>query len=142
MEESLYSFYQFLNVNRSLLDDLYNATLLTPLTLTMVGLAVGFALIFYFLMDRSRFARLLPWVLMLLGGATLTAVVAYTACNRGAHNMRLRDPANQSLGFFFDQGGGVFFTWALLLFVLCGLLYFLISLFLRKLTTHLRFVPF
>lgn len=142
MEDSLYRFYQLLSVNRSLLDDLYNATLLTPLTLTVLGLSLGFALLFYFLMDRARFARLTPWVLMLLGAALLTAIVVYVTCSQQAHTMRQRDPANQALGFFFDQGGGVFFTFALLLLVLSALLYFLFSVLFRKFSTHLRFVPF
>lgn len=142
MEESLYSFYDFLNVNRSLLDDLYNETLLTPLTLTTVGMALGFALVFYFLMDRARFARLAPWAILLTVEAVLTALVVYQVCSQAAHHMKQRDAANPNAGFFFDQGGGVFFTFALLLLVLSALLYFLFSILLRKFSTHLRFVPF
>jgi hypothetical protein len=142
MEEFLYSVYDTLHVNRSLLDDLYNATLLTPLTLATLGLALGFALLYYFLMDRARFARLTPWALMLTGASLLTALVVYQVCARQAHNVRQRDPNNPSLGVYFDQGGGVFFTYALLLLVLCAVFYVLFSVLLRKFSTHLRFVPF
>ena len=138
----LYRFYDVLGVNRSLLDDLYLKTLLTPLTLVTLGVPLSFALIFYFLMDRARFARLTPWVLMLTGAAVLTAIVVYEVCRETAHKMEPRNPANPNEGFFFDQGGGVFFTFALLLLVLSALLYFLFSILLRKFSTHLRFVPF
>lgn len=141
MENFLYDFYAAF-VDRSLLDDLYDETLLTPLTLALLFITLGGAVTYYFFLDQVRHAKISTWLTVLLTSAGLSGLVALVTCFQKAGQELPRQKANPDAGFFFDQGGGVFFLYALTLFLLSTVLFFLLSLLLRMRSSSVRRIPF
>ena len=141
MENFLYDFYAAF-VDRSLLDDLYDETLLTPLTLALLFITLGGAVTYYFLLDRLRYAKVSTWLTVLLTSAGLSGLVALITCFQKAGQQLPRQKGNPDAGFFFDQGGGVFFLYALTLFLISAVLFFLFSLVLRLRSRNNRRIRF
>ena len=76
MEESLYNFYN-LFVNSALLEDLYQEELLSPLTLTAIGIAFVVAVAFYIWpFNKVSFSGMGNWLLMMGVSSLLLFIIS------------------------------------------------------------------
>ncbi len=137
----MYEFFE-LFTERTLLDDLDVENLLSPLSLTALLVAAILAGIYYFALDKHRYARVSTWAVVGLMSGLLTAFFVIATCYRKADQEVLRNEANPNEGKLFDQGGGVFFGFGLEMLFLNLLLFVLISVFAKRFSTNNRKVPF
>ncbi len=141
MENLLYDFYA-LFTERSLLDDLYDEHLLTSLTLTLlVFVAVGVA-VYYFAMNKVRYAKASTWLLVLATSSVLSMIVAIVTCSQKAAQEIPRRKGHPELGRYFDQGGSVFFGFGFEMLLLAAVLFLVLSLIIKNLSTNNRKIPF
>lgn len=92
--------------------------------------AAVFSLLFYFLLDRPRFAKIGLWLILLGVASFLSAGYLYNDCKS------IMEQGNRE--FQSDAYFGV----AIGSFVLTLLIFFILSLFLRKLSKNLSRTPF
>ncbi|WP_343537349.1 hypothetical protein [Sphingobacterium thalpophilum] len=92
--------------------------------------AAVFSLLFYFLLDRPRFAKIGLWLILLGVASFLSAGYLYNDCKS------IMEQGNRE--FQSDAYFGV----AIGSFVLTLLVFFILSLFLRKLSKNLSRTPF
>ncbi|MBO9637676.1 MAG: hypothetical protein J7576_05875 [Siphonobacter aquaeclarae] len=141
MENLLYDFYA-LFAERSLIDDLYDETLLTPLTLMMKGIPLIGAAIFYFGLNKVRYAKFSVWGSMLAACSVLVMIITIVTCNQKAAQEIPRKKGHPELGRYFDQGGSVFFGFGFEMLLLSALVFFVVSLIIKNLSTNNRKIPF
>ncbi|MFT4033553.1 MAG: hypothetical protein QM669_14130 [Siphonobacter sp.] len=141
MENILYDFYA-LFAERSLIDDLYDETLLTPITLTMLGFVLGGIGVYYVGMNRVRYATFPTWLLVLAGSASLSMITTIVTCSQKAAQEIPRKKGHPELGRYFDQGGSVFFGFGVEILLLAAVLFFMLSLLVKNLSTNNRKIPF
>ncbi|MDR6196305.1 hypothetical protein [Siphonobacter sp. SORGH_AS_0500] len=141
MENLLYDFYA-LFTERSLLDDLYDEHLLTSLTTTLVVFVLIGIGAYYFGMNKVRYAKASTWLLVLGSSAVLTMIVAIVTCSQKADQEIPRRKGHPELGRYFDQGGSVFFGFGFEMFLLAAVLFFILSLAVKNLSTNNRKIPF
>ncbi|OZI08854.1 hypothetical protein BWI93_06360 [Siphonobacter sp. BAB-5385] len=141
MENLLYDFYA-LFVENSLLNDLYDETLLTSLTLTMLVFVLVGVAIYYFGMNKVRYAKASTWLAVLGSSAVLTMIVAIVTCSQKAAQEIPRRKGHPEQGRFFDQGGSIFFGFGFEMLILAAILFFVLSLVVKNVSTNNRKIPF
>ena len=141
MEESLYNFYN-LFVNGSLLEDLYQEELLSPLTWSAIGLAFVVAFAFYIWpFNKVSFSGLGSWLLMTGVSALLLFVITLITCYQKANQDISRDEADPNQGTIFDQGISVFLSYAFEMALLTALIFFIISMVLKNFSKNAKHRP-
>ncbi len=141
MEESLYNFYN-LFVNGSLLEDLYQEELLSPLTWSAIGLAFVVAFAFYIWpFNKVSFSGLSSWLLMTGVSALLLFVITLITCYQKANQDIPRDEADPNQGTIFDQGISVFLSYAFEMALLTALIFFIISMVLKNFSKNAKHRP-
>ncbi len=141
MEESLYNFYN-LFVNGSLLEDLYQEELLSPLTWSAIGLAFVVAFAFYIWpFNKVSFSGLGSWLLMTGVSALLLFVITLITCYQKANQDIPRDEADPNQGTIFDQGISVFLSYAFEMALLTALIFFIISMVLKNFSKNAKHRP-
>lgn len=141
MEESLYNFYN-LFVNGSLLEDLYQEELLSPLTWTAVGLAFVVAFAFYIWpFNKVSFSGFGSWLLMTGVSALFLFVITLVTCYQKANQDIARDDADPNQGTLFDQGISVFLSYAFEMALLTAFIFFVISMVLKNFSKNAKHRP-
>lgn len=141
MEESLYNFYN-LFVNSSLLEDLYQEELLSPLTWTAVGIAFVVAFAFYIWpFNRVSFSSFGSWLLMLGVSAVTLFVITLVTCYQKAGQEIPRDEADPEQGNLFDQGVSVFLSYAFEMALLTAVIFFIISMIVKNFSKNAKHRP-
>jgi hypothetical protein len=141
MEESLYNFYN-LFVNNSLLEDLYQEELLSPLTWTAIGLAFVVAFAFYIWpFNKVSFSGMGSWLLMTGVSALLLFVITLITCYQKANQEILRDEADADQGTLFDQGVSVFLSYAFEMALLTAFIFFIISMVMKNFSKNAKHRP-
>ncbi len=92
--------------------------------------ATVFSLVFYFLLDRPRFAKIGLWFILLTVASFVSAGYLYNDCNSIMERDNLVFPSEAYFGVAIGS------------FVLTLLIFFILSLFLRKLSKNLSRTPF
>lgn len=92
--------------------------------------ATVFSLIFYFLLDRPRFAKIGLWFILLTVESFVSAGYLYNDCKSIMERENLDFPSEAYFGVSIGS------------FVLALLVFFILSLFLRKLSKNLSRTPF
>jgi hypothetical protein len=141
MEESLYNFYN-LFVNSSLLEDLYQEELLSPLTWTAIGLAFVVAFAFYIWpFNRVSFSGLEHWLTMLGVSAVLLFVITLVTCYQKAGQEIPRDEADPEQGYLFDQGVSTFLSFSFEMALLTAIIFFVISMVMKNFSKNAKHRP-
>ncbi|GAB3746113.1 hypothetical protein [Spirosoma pomorum] len=141
MEESLYNFYN-LFVNSSLLEDLYQEELLSPLTWTAIGLAFVVAFAFYIWpFNRVSFSGLEHWLTMLGVSALLLFVITLVTCYQKAGQEIPRDEADPEQGYLFDQGVSTFLSFSFEMALLTAIIFFVISMVMKNSSKNAKHRP-
>jgi hypothetical protein len=141
MEESLYNFYN-LFVNSSLLEDLYQEELLSPLTWTAIGLAFVVAFAFYIWpFNRVSFSGLEHWLTMLGVSALLLFVITLVTCYQKAGQEIPRDEADPEQGYLFDQGVSTFLSFSFEMALLTAIIFFVISMIMKNFSKNAKHRP-
>ncbi|GAB3567767.1 hypothetical protein GCM10027578_19230 [Spirosoma luteolum] len=141
MEESLYNFYN-LFVNSNLLEDLYQELLLSPLTLSAVGIAFVVAFAFYIWpLNKVSFSSMGHYLLMLGISALTMFVITLVTCYQKAGQEILRDEADPNQGTLFDQGVSVFLSYSFEMALLTALIFFVISLVMKNFSKNAKHRP-
>jgi hypothetical protein len=141
MEESLYNFYN-LFVNSSLLEDLYQEELLSPLTWTAIGLAFVVAFAFYIWpFNRVSFSGLEHWLTMLGVSAVLLFVITLVTCYQKAGQEIPRDEADPEQGTLFDQGVSTFLSFSFEMALLTAVFFFVISMIMKNFSKNAKHRP-
>lgn len=141
MEESLYNFYN-LFVNGALLEDLYQEELLSPLTWTAIGIAFVVAFAFYIWpFNKVSFSGLGSWLTMLGVSALTLFVIALVTCYQKAGQEILRVEADPDQGMLFEQGVGVFVSFAFTMALLTAIIFFLISMLMKGFSSNAKHRP-
>jgi len=141
MEESLYNFYN-LFVNSSLLEDLYQEELLSPMTWTAIGLAFVVAFAFYIWpFNRVSFSGLEHWLTMLGVSAVLLFVITLVTCYQKAGQEIPRDEADVEQGTLFDQGISTFLSFSFEMALLTAIIFFVISMVLKNFSKNAKHRP-
>lgn len=97
--------------------------------LAIISAAV-FSLVFYFLLDRPRFAKIGLWFILLTVASFVSAGYLYNDCKSMMERENLDFQSNAYFGVAIGS------------FVLTLLVFFILSLFLRKLSKNLSRTPF
>jgi hypothetical protein len=92
--------------------------------------AAVFSLVFYFLLDRPRFAKVGLWFILLAVASFVSAGYHYNDCESIMERNNLVFPSEAYFGVAIGS------------FVLTLLVFFILSLFLRKLSKNLSRTPF
>ncbi|GAB4015148.1 hypothetical protein GCM10028808_39710 [Spirosoma migulaei] len=126
MIEDIYELF----VDGSLLDDLIQEGLITPLFWTMLGISFAGVILFYYIINSTRFCRPSHWLLTLFFTGLLVFITHLGTCFSMANKQIPRDPnvPPAEMHYLFDQGSSVFFSFALEMFGLAALLFFLMSM--------------
>ncbi|GAB3506656.1 hypothetical protein GCM10027341_40050 [Spirosoma knui] len=141
MEESLYNFYN-LFVNSSLLEDLYQEELLSPMTWTAIGIAFVVAFAFYIWpFNRVSFSGFGSWLLMLGVSALTLFVITLVTCYQKAGQDIPRDEADPEQGSLFDQGVSVFLSYAFEMALLTAIIFFIISMVMKNFSKNAKHRP-
>ncbi|GAB3543276.1 hypothetical protein [Spirosoma fluminis] len=141
MEESLYNFYN-LFVNSSLLEDLYQEELLSPMTWTAIGIAFVVAFAFYIWpFNRVSFSGFGSWLLMLGVSALTLFIITLVTCYQKAGQDIARDEADPEQGTLFDQGVSVFLSYAFEMALLTALIFFIISMVMKNFSKNAKHRP-
>jgi hypothetical protein len=141
MEESLYNFYN-LFVNSSLLEDLYQEELLSPMTWTAIGIAFVVAFAFYIWpFNRVSFSGFGSWLLMLGVSALTLFVITLVTCYQKAGQEIPRDEADPEQGTLFDQGVSVFLSYAFEMALLTAVIFFVISMVMKNFSKNAKHRP-
>lgn len=141
MEESLYNFYN-LFVNSSLLEDLYQEELLSPLTLTAIGIAFVVAIAYYIWpFNKVSFSGLGHWLGMTGISSLLLFIISLVTCYQKANQEIPRDEADPNQGVLFDQGISVFLSYAFEMALLTALIFFLISMIMKNFSKNAKHRP-
>jgi hypothetical protein len=141
MEESLYNFYN-LFVNSSLLEDLYQEELLSPLTWTAIGLAFVVAFAFYIWpFNRVSFSGLEHWLTMLGVSAVLLFVITLVTCYQKAGQEIPRDEADPEQGYLFDQGVSTFLSFSFEMALLTAIIFFVTSMVMKNFSKNAKHRP-
>lgn len=137
----LYNFYD-LFVENGLLEDLYAQELLSTLTVSAIAIAFLVAFAFYIWpLNKVSFSGFGHWLTMLLVSGGLMFVVTLVTCMQMANREIERVPDEPDQGFFFDQGGTVFFSFSAEMAVLTFLLFFLISMLMKGFSRNAKHRP-
>ena len=141
MEESLYNFYN-LFVNGSLLEDLYQEELLSPMTWTAIGIAFVVAVAFYIWpFNKVSFSGMSHWLLMTAVSSLLLFIITLVTCYQKANQDIPRDEADPNQGTLFDQGISVFLSYAFEMALLTALIFFIISMILKNFSKNAKHRP-
>lgn len=141
MEESLYNFYN-LFVNSSLLEDLYQEELLSPMTWTAIGLAFVVAFAFYvWPFNKVSFSEMSHWLLMTGISALLLFVISLVTCYQKANQDIPRDEADPDQGILFDQGTSVFLSYAFEMALLTAVIFFVVSMIMKNFSKNAKHRP-
>ncbi|QKZ15135.1 hypothetical protein [Spirosoma sp. KUDC1026] len=141
MEESLYNFYN-LFVNSSLLEDLYQEELLSPLTWTAIGLAFVVAFAFYIWpFNRVSFSGLQHWLTMMGVSAVLLFIITLVTCYQKAGQEIPRDEADPEQGYLFDQGVSTFLSFSFEMALLTAIIFFVISMIMKNFSKNAKHRP-
>ena len=144
--ENLFTNFYDLFVDSSLLNDLIDQNLIVPLSLTWLIISLLGAAVFYWVMAvHSKRSKLNYWFLMLILTSLLVFVVHLSTCFSMENRQIPRNPTAQpdNMTYFFDQGGAVFFVYALEMFALTAVLFFLFSIPLKFIgNANARKTPF
>ena len=145
METLFVNFYD-LFVDGSLLDDLIDQQLIMSLSLSWLIISLlGVVAFYYGVAIRSNRSKLPHW----FGTLILTSLVVFLVQLFTCISMQNREiPRNptakpENITYFFDQGGAVFFVFALEMFSLTVILFFLLSIAIKFVGNHnARKTPF
>ena len=141
MEESLYNFYN-LFVNSALLEDLYQEELLSPMTLTAIGISLVVAFAFYIWpFNKVSFSGMGSWLLMTGVSAVLLFIVTLVTCYQKAGQDIPRDEADPDQGTLFDQGISVFLSYAFEMALLTVIIFFIISMVMKNFSKNAKHRP-
>ncbi|GAB4034627.1 hypothetical protein [Spirosoma gilvum] len=141
MEESLYNFYN-LFVNSALLEDLYQEELLSPLTLTAIGIAFVVAFAFYIWpFNRVSFSGMGNWLLMMGVSSLLLFIISLVTCYQKEGQEIPRDEADPNQGTLFDQGISVFLSYAFEMALLTAVIFFIISMVMKNFSKNAKHRP-
>lgn len=140
MNDALFDFYN-LFVNNNLLEDLYQEELLGPLTFSMLGIVVVVAFLFYIWPNRVSFTGMGHWVLMMLASAIAVFVMTLVTCYQKKGQQLPRDEADTTLGLLFDQETVVFLSYALQMFALTAVLFFVVSMLMKTASRNAKHRP-
>jgi hypothetical protein len=139
------SFYE-LFVDGSLLDDLIDQQLLIPTTLSWLIISVLGVLVFYYAVAiRPNRSKLPHWFGTLILTSLLVFSVQLSTCFSMQNREIARNPTAkpENITYFFDQGGSVFFVFALEMLALTAILFFLLSIAVKFVGNHnARKTPF
>ena len=144
MEDALYDIYK-LFVEGSLLDDLYDNTLFTAITLTITVFTFLCCLLFYKnpFAFRTWFYKFKHWIItMFITGFLFGFLVAIITCFQKASEEALRNEKDPEQGNYFDQGSSSFILLGVEFFIMSCILFFLFSLALRYISIIARKTPF
>jgi hypothetical protein len=92
--------------------------------------ALAFSLIYYFPLDRPKFAKRIVWLIMLLISSVISAVFLYNDCKGIFEDESLDFPSEAYSALAFGS------------FILTTLLFILLSLLLKKLSKNVSKIPF
>ncbi|MBN8823452.1 MULTISPECIES: hypothetical protein [unclassified Spirosoma] len=141
MEESLYNFYN-LFVNSALLEDLYQEELLSPLTLTAIGIAFVVAVAFYIWpFNKVSFSGMGNWLLMMGVSSVLLFIISLVTCYQKEGQEIPRDEADPNQGTLFDQGISVFLSYAFEMALLTAVIFFIISMVMKNFSKNAKHRP-
>ncbi|WP_020599538.1 hypothetical protein [Spirosoma panaciterrae] len=141
MEESLYNFYN-LFVNSALLEDLYQEELLSPLTLTAIGIAFVVAVAFYIWpFNKVSFSGMGNWLLMMGVSSLLLFIISLVTCYQKEGQEIPRDEADPNQGNLFDQGISVFLSYAFEMALLTAVIFFIISMVMKNFSKNAKHRP-
>ncbi len=144
MEDTLYDIYK-LFVEGSLLDDLYDNTLFTAITISIVFGTFIICLLFYKnpFAFRTWFYKFKHWLMtMFTSGFLVGFLVGFITCLQKAGTEVMRNEKDPDQGTYFDQGGASFILFGIELFVFSCVLFFLFSIALRYISVIARKTPF
>ncbi len=144
MEDVLYDIYKPF-IEGSLLDDLYDNTLFTAITLTIVLGTLFICGLFYKnpLAFRTWFYKFKHWLLtMFVSGFLFGFLVAVITCFQKAGDQVMRNEKDPVQGTYFDQGSASFILLGVEFFVVSCILFFIFSLPLRYVSIIARKTPF
>ncbi|WP_080057902.1 hypothetical protein [Spirosoma aerolatum] len=141
MEESLYNFYN-LFVNSALLEDLYQEELLSPLTLTAIGIAFVVAVAFYIWpFNKVSFSGMGNWLMMMGVSSLLLFIISLVTCYQKEGQEIPRDEADPNQGNLFDQGISVFLSYAFEMALLTAVIFFIISMVMKNFSKNAKHRP-
>ena len=141
MEESLYNFYN-LFANSALLEDLYQEELLSPLTLTAIGIAFVVAVAFYIWpFNKVSFSGMGNWLLMMGVSSVLLFIISLVTCYQKEGQEIPRDEADPNQGTLFDQGISVFLSYAFEMALLTAVIFFIISMVMKNFSKNAKHRP-
>ena len=131
-------------VERSLVDDLYSTVLCTPTALSTLIVPLIGVVLFYYVINTTRFGKLKHWLLMMIGSGLLVFAVIFLTCI-GMQDKRILinpDQPQSLINLRFSQGGSVFFMFALEMFVIACFLFFIYSVCLKWWSSIVDKTPF
>ena len=133
MEDLLYDIYKIF-VEDSLLDDLYDNTLFTPITIAMIFFTFLSCVLFYKnpFAFRTWFYKVNHWILtMVLSAFTFGFLLSFVTCLQKAADEILRNDLDPEQGLYFDQGGISLVFFGIENFFVSCILFLIFSLFIR-----------
>jgi len=110
--------------------EMFDRFLYQKYAIIAIIIAVAFSLVFYFLLDRPRFAKIGLWFIFLTVASFVSAGYLYNDCMSIMERDNLVFPSEAYFGVAIGS------------FVLTLLIFFILSLFLRKLSKNLSRTPF
>ena len=144
MEDILYDIYK-LFVEGSLLDDLYENTLFTGISLITVLFTFVSCFLFYKnpFAFRTWFYKFKHWILtMVISGFLFGFLVAVITCFQKAGEEIARNEKDIEAGTYFDQGSSSFIILGVEFFLMSCVLFFFFSLALRYVSVLAHKTPF
>jgi hypothetical protein len=144
LEDVLYDIYK-LFVESSLLNDFYDNTLFTPITLAIVLGTLLICGLFYKnpFAFRTWFYKFKHWLLtMFVSGFLFGFLVAVITCFQKAGDEVMRNEKDPEQGTYFDQGSASFILLGVEFFIVSCILFFLFSIALRYVSIIARKTPF
>jgi hypothetical protein len=136
--EQIYSLF----VDGSLLDDLSDEKLVTPLSIYTFLVSLVGVVLFYYIINSVRFCKKRHWVIMLAISGLVVFIINIATCFSMEGKQIPRDASNPSAGYLFNQGDSVFFIFSLQMFLFACFYFFILSIIVKWWSTNCRKTPF
>jgi len=130
MNDFFESYYEIFYYSTDFSLEVYSLFLYQKYALVAMLCALVCCLLYYFLLDRPKFAAVVYWLSLLFIGAFASGIYAYKNCSDLFENANLT---------FANEG---YLGLALGSFVLSGITYFICALFLKQLAKNVCKIPF
>jgi hypothetical protein len=136
--EQIYSLF----VDGSLLDDLSDEKLVTPLSIYTFLVSLVGVVLFYYIINSVRFCKKRHWAIMLGISGLVVFVINIATCFSMEGKQIPRDASNPAAGYLFNQGDSVFFIFSLQMFLFACFYFFILSIIVKWWSTNCRKTPF